>query len=99
MTARIARIPTVRADRYAKQLASHLGRKHGGEWSQHDRTGWIRFLSGRVELRATDDALTFDLEAQPEAVDELEDIVSRHLLRFADEPLEIRWTDVESPPS
>jgi hypothetical protein len=99
MTARNARIRTARADRYAKQLASHLGRRHGGEWSQHDRTGWIRFPSGRVDLQATDDLLTFDLEALPEAVDELEDVVSRHLLRFADEPLDIRWTDLENPRS
>ena len=99
-----ARVTTSRPDRYAKQLAAHLGRKHGGHWSGTERSGWVQFPSGRVDLSAADGLLTVTVAADSQAVTELQDIIARHLVRFAgDDAVQVHWTvaasDAEVDPS
>jgi hypothetical protein len=95
-----AQVATSRPDRYAKQLAAHLGRKHGGEWSEAERTGWVQFTSGRAGLAASDGLLTVTLRAETGATGELQDVISRHLVRFAgDDALQVHWTAEGSDPA
>ena len=97
---RRAQVATSRPDRYAKQLAAHLGRRHGGEWSQAKRTGWVQFASGRAGLAASDGLLTVTLWAEPEVVGELQDVLGRHLVRFAgDDALQVHWTADDDDPA
>lgn len=85
-------VATDRAARYGKQLASHLGRHHGGEWSDETGTGWIDLGDGRVTMTATDTALQIDLTAADGTLDRLEDVVARHLVRFgAQDELTVEW--------
>jgi hypothetical protein len=77
-----ARVLTDRPHRYAKQLASHLGRRLETEWDQESGKGSIVFASGRGELLAEEGALLLSVEGADEDLDRLEDVVGRHLVRF-----------------
>jgi hypothetical protein len=83
-TTRSTAVVTIeRADRFGKQLVSHLGRRTGGEWSADSRSGWIDLQDKRVTVTADDAGLRLSLESANEDLDRLEDIVGRHLVRFA----------------
>lgn len=88
-----ASVPTDRPARYAKQLASHLGRKVTSEWDDEAEQGWIDFGTGRATLAAGDGVLLLGLVADDaEARDRLEGVVGRHLVRFgAKDELECAW--------
>ena len=82
---------TDRAARYGKQLVAHMGRKHGGTWSEDDAHGTIDLGDGRAELTATDAGLTIMVEG--EDLDRLEDVMARHLIRFGErDELTITWS-------
>lgn len=91
-----ATVSTGRADRYAKQLASHLGRRHGGEWDAGARAGWIDLGAGRVRLTASDTALELEITAGAgmagAELDRLEEVVGSHLIRFGEkDELSVEW--------
>jgi hypothetical protein len=86
-----ASVPSERADRYVKQLLSHLGRKagvtltgDGHRLSLSAGTCVVRSVQGRIELTA---------EAETEqALHAVEDVVARHLVRFGQrDELRITW--------
>ncbi|GAB4013891.1 DUF2218 domain-containing protein [Nocardioides ultimimeridianus] len=82
---------TDRAARYGKQLASHLGRKHGSTWSEDEERGTITFGEGGAELVATPEGL--EIVVTGPDLDTLEDVVGRHLVRFGEkDELTIAWT-------
>jgi len=88
-------VPTERAARYGKQLASHLGRKAISEWDEEAGRGSIIFSEGRgrAELVAEGACLRLQVYATPESVANLEDVVGRHLVRFgARDELVVTWT-------
>ena len=88
-----ARVATGRAPRYGKQLVSHLSRRRDGAWDDEAGTGWIDFGESRAELTADADALTIRLDATPERLAAMEDVVGRHLVRFGTrDELVVRWT-------
>ena len=82
---------TDRPARYGKQLASHLGRRMGGEWSDADSTGWISFGdAGHAALSCSAGALHLVIEGTD--LDRLEDVVGRHLVRFGTrDELRVEW--------
>lgn len=88
-----AAVATDRPARYAKQLASHMGRKAATEWDEEAGQGWIQFPTGKATLAAGDDVLLVALVADDaESRDRLEGVVGRHLVRFgAKDELVCSW--------
>jgi uncharacterized protein len=87
-----ATVITDRPGRYGKQLASHLGRRNGGEWSADTSTGWIDFAEGRATLTADDDQLRLEITAPCDQLGKLEEVVASHLARFGEtEELCVEW--------
>lgn len=87
-----ATVATDRPARYGKQLVAHLGRRNGGEWDDDRSRGWIQFTAGRADLSCTDEALVITVEGASESLDQLEDVVARHLVRFGThDELHVTW--------
>ncbi len=87
-----ASVITDRPERYAKQLASHLGRRHGGERSSQTNTGWIDFGPGRATISADGDQLQLAITAPCDHLSRLEEVVATHLVRFGErDELSVEW--------
>lgn len=90
----VAVVATDRPARYAKQLASHLGRRARTTWDDDTRRGTVAFGDdgdGAV-LTCRDDALVLELTASPAVVARLEDVLGRHLVRFGSrDELVVTW--------
>ncbi|WP_377271375.1 DUF2218 domain-containing protein [Peterkaempfera sp. SMS 1(5)a] len=87
-----ARVATDRPNRYAKQLASHLGRRIDAVWDEESGTGTLAFGAGRGTLTAEPGALLLAVEGQAADLATLEDVVGRHLVRFgAKDELVVEW--------
>ncbi len=92
-------VRTDRAARYGKQLVAHLSRRSAGEWDEQAGTGWIDFGETRAELSAGTEALDIRLSAAPDAVDRMEDVVGRHLVRFGSrDELTVQWVRADGTP-
>src|ERR687886_514135 len=88
-----ALVVTDRPARYGKQLVAHLSRHSAGHWSDSDQRGWIEFANGRAELSCGSDGLHLAIQANPDDLARLEDVVGRHLLRFGTrDQLHVRWS-------
>lgn len=75
-------IPTANGRRYMVQLCKHFG--HRVPTTFGEREGEIVFEAGKVGLRAAPETLMIVAEAtEPAGLDRLEDVVARHLKRFA----------------
>lgn len=92
-------MPTSRAEvrtetpaRYAKQLASHMGRKIDASWD--GAAGVLPFSFGTCALSAKDGVLVLDAEAATdEDLARVEDVAGRHLERFGQRnELTVTWT-------
>lgn len=95
MIAAEARVPTNVPRRYLGQLCKHFA--HRLPVTLEEWRGAIAFPAGRCELDAAAEpgVLTLRVTApDAEALAGLEDVVARHLLRFAfrEEGMEIAWT-------
>jgi hypothetical protein len=87
-----ARVVTDRPERYAKQLASHLGRRSQTSWDEETGEGRLLFQNGTGALTAVDGALLLSVESEAEHLDLLEDVVGRHLVRFGTkDELVVEW--------
>lgn len=87
-----ARVTTDRPHRYAKQLASHLGRRSKADWDQDAGEGRIVFEGATGTLTATEGALLLSVEADAERLDLFEDVMGRHLVRFGSkDELVVEW--------
>lgn len=86
-----ADIATGKASLYLQQLCKHFAHKLDVKFD--DRTGSVRFSIGRCELLAQDGLLRLSLDApDAEALLQLQDVVERHLIRFAfRENLSVEW--------
>ncbi|MET8076472.1 DUF2218 domain-containing protein [Streptomyces sp. NPDC005303] len=89
-----ARVATERPHRYAKQLASHLGRRSQTTWDEDSGEGSLLFQNGgKGSLTATEGALLLTLETESEHLDLLEGVVGSHLVRFGSkDELVVEWT-------
>jgi hypothetical protein len=93
-----AHVATPTPDRYAKQLASHLG--HRVPVSQGaDGSTVLTFGAGTATLRSADGALVMVAEAADDAgLAQVEDVLARHLVRFGErQELTVTW--VPAPPA
>jgi hypothetical protein len=86
-----AEIATEHASRYLQQLCKHFAHKR--EVSFTPTEGKINFTAGDCLLAADDTTLTLTAVANSAAeLPQLEDVVARHLVRFAfREELKIDW--------
>jgi hypothetical protein len=89
-----ARVPTEVPSRYLQQLCKHFQHKLPAEFDE--RHGRVEFPAGRCELDATAEPGTLLMRVvagDAAALARLEDVVARHLERFAfREKPEVRWT-------
>jgi len=86
-----ARVATKSALRYLGQLCKHFGHKVPS--SLDGDHGWIAFEFGRCHLAASDEELSLhNTAASLETLQRLEEVIARHLERFAfREALTITW--------
>jgi hypothetical protein len=88
----VAEIATPHAPRYLGQLCKHFAHKLPVELDEAFTAGSIRFSIGTCKVAANETTLTLDLAAAAESMDQLKDVVARHLVRFAfREELPIEW--------
>lgn len=92
---RAAVVTTQNASRYLQQLCKHFQHKLPVAFDPH--AGRIEFASGECRLEADGARLQLSLSApEAEAMERLQDVVARHLLRFAfREELKIEWRPSE----
>ncbi|MET3587891.1 hypothetical protein ABID21_004023 [Pseudorhizobium tarimense] len=98
MTARNVRaasqtsIATEHASKYLQQLCKHFAHKRPVTFDE--RNGQISLMTGECNLRAEDASLLVRVEAEEASqLPQLEDVVVRHLVRFAfREELNVEWT-------
>ncbi len=90
-----ADVPTAEASKYLQQLCKHFQHKVPAQFDE--RAGTLDFQDGRATLKAENDLLKMKLEARDlSGLKSLEDVVARHLERFAfRERLEIVWTEAD----
>jgi DNA-binding PadR family transcriptional regulator len=90
-----ATVSTPKAARYAAQLCKHFAHKIPAHFEGSD--GEIGFGAGTCRLHAEGETLTTTVEgADEEAVARLQDVVGRHLVRFAfREELAVVWGPAE----
>ena len=86
-----AEVATASASRYLQQLCKHFAHKIPTTFGPTE--GTMTFPLGPVTLAADGERLTLTVEAEDAArLAELEDVVARHLVRFAfRETLAIDW--------
>ncbi|MBL6456630.1 DUF2218 domain-containing protein [Belnapia sp. T6] len=90
-----ARVTLESPGRYLGQLCKHFA--HRLPVTQEAAQGSIAFPTGLCRLEAGEDLLLLRAEAaDPAALEQLQDVVARHLLRFAFRaPPEITWRPIE----
>lgn len=95
-----ASVATDRPGRYAKQLASHFGRKITTAWDEESGQGHLEFPAGRATLTAGDGVLLLALVGEDADVrDRLEGVIGRHLVRFgAKHELVCTWVRTDGTP-
>jgi hypothetical protein len=87
----VATIATPQAQRYLSQLCKHF--QHRRPVTLEATAGHIGFDAGNCDLLADDTALILTATAaDAEALQQLQDVIARHLLRFAfREAMRIDW--------
>lgn len=90
-------IATPQAARYLTQLCKHF--QHRCPVTLEGAAGEIGFSMGVCRLQAAAGTLTLALQASdPAGLQQLQDVIARHLLRFAfRETLQIAWIPVCGP--
>jgi len=87
----LAEVRTAHAERYLGQMCKHFAHKRPVEYTER-RSGRIAFGIGTCRLTADAETLTLDIEGAPGDMDQLRNVVARHLVRFAfREELAIDW--------
>jgi len=87
----VARVPTEKAARYMGQLCKHFAHKIPATFDAD--SGRIEFSIGVCELAVAKDALVLHVTAaNNEELDQMEDVVARHLVRFGfRDELIVKW--------
>ena len=93
----VAEVATPQARKYLAQLCKHFQHKLPVTWDE--KAGHIAFSMGECRLSAKDNLLTLSLASPGDAeLERLQDVVARHLLRFAfREALDVQWRRPEAP--
>ncbi len=88
----IATVTTHRAQRYGKQLASHMARRITTSWDEDSGVLVFPDKPVTVHLQATAEALIMNMEAPADDVAHFEEVVGIHLARFgAGDSLRVSW--------
>jgi hypothetical protein len=84
-------VATNRAERFAKQLASHLGQRMAVTTVHGDQQ--LSFSAGRCLLTPRPDALVLTATAAgADALASVQEVIARHLVRFgAKDELTVEW--------
>ena len=87
-----AEVLTDRAERFAKQLVTHLGRKV--EWVTDEGVSTASFGAASARISPGDGVLVLTASGgSVQEVTQIEDALARHLHKFAfRHPVEIAWT-------
>jgi uncharacterized protein len=87
-------IPTPNAKRYLGQFVKHFAHKLPFVRHETNEHGEVEFSSGLCTLDADDTRLSIIVNAgSAEEIDQLKDVVDRHLIRFAfREDMTINWS-------
>ena len=90
-----ADVPTASASKYLQQLCKHFAHKLPAQYDEH--AGTLEFPMGRATLKAENELLKIHVSAKDQdGLKSLEDVVARHLERFAfRETLAIAWTEAD----
>jgi hypothetical protein len=93
MSGATATVQTASARRYLGQFVKHFSHKLPVELDEANTAGRVNFGKGGCSLAADEGALYLTLSAEtPEDVTMLQDVVARHLVRFAfREAFELAW--------
>ena len=93
-------VATDRPARYGKQLAGHLGRTATSEWDDVSQRGSVVFADrGRAGLTAEDGGLRMHIQTTAEHVEQLENVLGRHLVRFGSrDELVVTWARSDGSP-
>ena len=87
-----ARVATGHASRYLQQLCKHWSHKFPATAFDASH-GVVPFGQATCTFDATPEALHMRLEAAPAEIARMEEVVAKHLERFAfRETLDIKWT-------
>ncbi|MEU6772229.1 DUF2218 domain-containing protein [Streptomyces sp. NPDC046759] len=88
-----ARVATARPARYLRQLVSHMGHKAAAALTPDGR-GTITVAAGTCSLTPSPDRLELTATAaDAESLARVQDVITRHLLRFAtQEELTVEWS-------
>lgn len=90
MPSSTATITTSRASSYLQQFCKHFGHKVPVEFTPH--AGKITLPFGTCTLKAEDDTLTLAVDAENDALEQMQKVIGDHLARFAfRENPEIEW--------
>ena len=90
-----ARIPTEHASRYLQQLCKHWSHKFAVTFDAAH--GVVPFGQATCTFDAAPDTLVLRLDAASDDLARMEDVVAKHLVRFAfREELDIRWTRADA---
>lgn len=97
MPAKSAVVNTDDATRYLKRLCKHFSHKIDASWD--DSQGRLEFDIGQCRLRAGTAGLELYCEApDQQQLDQLGEVVTSHLIRFAHGDIEaVHWHTVASP--
>ncbi|MFN8080674.1 MAG: DUF2218 domain-containing protein [Kineosporiaceae bacterium] len=80
----VARVRTATPDRYAKQLASHLGRRIPTN-QDTDGSHRLTFEAGTAVLQSGDGVLVMTVSSPTRAgLEQVQDVLARHLIRFGE---------------
>ena len=94
--AAVSTVSIAKPRRYLGQLCKHFEHKLPASYAENYETGRIEFSVGLCELEADEaqGVLTMRVRAANEAdLNRLEDVVARHLVRFAfRETLDLAWS-------
>lgn len=96
MTIARGRAKTASGSKYLRQLCKHWAHKFEVEFSEN--RGQVRFPSAVATMEASADALLVTIETDDaESVEQLKDVVAKHLDRFAfrEAPLSFKWSATE----
>ena len=88
-----ALVPTDRAERYAKQLVSHLGRHDNARTNDAGETV-LDFSAGSCVVVAEPEGVRLTADAaDADQLAVVEDIIARHLVRFGEkDELNVSWS-------
>ena len=85
-----ARVATAHGSRYLQQLCKHWSHKYPVEFTSQN--GRIEMSAAVLILDADAEGLGLQLTSAPEDLERMEDVVARHLQRFAfKEELTVDW--------